>query len=173
MTEQEIQKNETPPAELCPAPETVDQSLLEQLKKQLIEADDKYLRLYAEFDNYRRRTDAEKSELCKTAGKSLIEGVLPILDSFCHSEASFDKETTSVDDLKKGFSLIHKQLEDALRKHGVEKMVVVGQPFDPYRHEAVMQKESDQPSQTVLEELQIGYLLHDKVLRPAIVVVAK
>jgi molecular chaperone GrpE len=171
--EQQEKPNEQASPAVCVEPTTKIPSEADQLKQQLIEAEDKYLRLYAEFDNFRRRTDNEKSELCKTASKSLIESILPILDSFCHSEGSFDKETTSIDDLKKGFSLIHKQLEDALKKHGVEKMVTVGKVFDPYCHEAVMQKESDQPSLTILEELQVGYLLHDKVLRPAIVVVAK
>lgn len=148
-------------------------SQIEAAKKQLIEADDKYLRLYAEFDNYRRRTDQEKGEFARYASRNVLEALIPILDSFNHSQSSFDNLASTKEDLQKGFALIHKQFEDALLKFGVKKIEAKGQLFDPNFHEAVMQKDSDQPSQTVLEELQVGFMIHDKVLRPSMVVVAK
>ena len=136
-------------------------------------AEDKYLRLYAEFDNFRKRTEAEKTEHAKYAAGKFIEAVLPVLDSFERSQKALDADAAASDEVKKGFALIHRQLEDVLQKFGVTKMAAIGQLFDPRWHEAVLQKESDQPAQTVLEELQTGYVMHDKVLRPAMVVVAK
>jgi molecular chaperone GrpE len=144
-----------------------------ELEKKLKAAEDKYLRLYAEFDNFRKRTEAEKTEYAKYAAGKFIEAVLPVLDSFERSQKALDADAAASGEVKKGFALIHRQLEDVLQKFGVTKMTAVGQPFDPRFHEAVLQKESDQPAQTVLEELQTGYVMHDKVLRPAMVVVAK
>jgi molecular chaperone GrpE len=143
------------------------------LAEKLKAAEDKYLRLCAEFDNFRKRTEAEKTDHAKYAAGKFIEAVLPVLDSFERSQKALDADAAAGDEVKKGFALIHRQLEDVLQKFGVTKMTAVGQLFDPRFHEAVLQKESDQPAQTVLEELQTGYVLHDKVLRPAMVVVAK
>ncbi|MDR2429108.1 MAG: nucleotide exchange factor GrpE [Candidatus Margulisbacteria bacterium] len=144
-----------------------------ELAEKLKAAEDKYLRLCAEFDNFRKRTEAEKIEHAKYAAGKFIEAVLPVLDSFERSQKALDADAAAGEEVKKGFALIHRQLEDVLQKFGVTKMTAVGQLFDPRFHEAVLQKESGQPAQTVLEELQTGYVLHDKVLRPAMVVVAK
>jgi molecular chaperone GrpE len=144
-----------------------------ELTEKLKAAEDKYLRLYAEFDNFRKRTEAEKTDHAKYAAGKFIEAVLPVLDSFERSQKALDADTAASDEVKKGFALIHRQLEDVLQKFGVTKMIAVGQLFDPRFHEAVLQKEAEQPSHTVLEELQTGYVMYDKVLRPAMVVVAK
>jgi molecular chaperone GrpE len=144
-----------------------------ELTEKLKAAEDKYLRLYAEFDNFRKRSEVEKTDHAKYAAGQFIEAVLPVLDSFERSQKALDSDVAASDEVKKGFALIHRQLEDILQKFGVTKMAAVGQPFDPRLHEAVLQKESDQPSHTVLEEMQTGYVMHDKVLRPAMVVVAK
>ena len=144
-----------------------------ETKEKLLAAEDKYLRLCAEFDNYRKRTENEKSEFAKYAAGNFIEAVLPVLDSFERSQKALETDANAGDEVKKGFALIHKQLEDVLQKFGVKKMEAVGKIFDPRFQEAVMQKESDQPAQTVLEELQTGYVMYDKVLRAAMVVVAK
>ncbi|MDR2430794.1 MAG: nucleotide exchange factor GrpE [Candidatus Margulisbacteria bacterium] len=144
-----------------------------ELTEKLKAAEDKYLRLFAEFDNFRKRTEGEKAEFSKYAAGNFIEAVLPVLDSFERSQKALDAEADAGGEVQKGFALIHRQLEDILRKFGVQKMTAAGQPFDPRLHEAVMQKESDQPSHTVLEELQTGYVMYDKVLRPAMVIVAK
>lgn len=142
-----------------------------ELKEKLLAAEDKYLRLFAEFDNYRKRTEGEKTEFSKYAAGNFAEAILPVLDSFERSEKALAANVS--EEVRKGFALIHKQLEDILQKFGVKKMEAVGKVFDPRYHEAVLQKESDQPAQTVLEELQTGYLMHEKVLRAAMVVVAK
>jgi len=144
-----------------------------ELKEKLLAAEDKYLRLFAEFDNYRKRTDNEKAEFSKYAAGNFAKEILPVLDSFERSEKTFAAEAGASEEVRKGFALIHRQLADVLQKLGIQKMETLGKVFDPCYHEAVMQKESDRPPQTVLEELQTGYLLYEKVLRPAMVVVAK
>jgi len=165
------ENNNEEPATTEQPVESLDTQTLD-LKKQLVDVEDKYLRLFAEFDNYRKRTNTEKDELNKYACGKLIENMLPVLDSFCQSEASFNK-SVDLDSLKKGFSLVHKQLEDALQKFGVKKIEAVGQAFNPNFHEAVMEKETESPAHTVVEELRTGYMIHEKVLRPTMVVVAK
>jgi molecular chaperone GrpE len=145
-----------------------------ELAEKLKAAEDKYLRLFAEFDNFRKRTESEKAEFSKYAAGNFIEAVLPVLDSFERSQKTLDADAAAGDEVKKGFALIHRQLEDILQTFGVQKMETAGQPFDPRLHEAVMQKDGGgQPAHTVLEELQTGYVLYDRVLRPAMVVVAK
>jgi molecular chaperone GrpE len=168
-------------ASSAPAPEVAE------LKEKLAAAEDRYLRLFAEFDNFRKRTEGERADFARYAAGNFIEAALPVLDSFeryqklvetpgpeTPAPAPAGAQPSGPDgELRKGFALIHKQLEDILQKFGVQKITAVGQPFDPRFHEAVLQKESDQPAHTVLEEMQTGFMLHDRVLRPAMVVVAK
>ena len=173
-TKEEATVNDVPgTAEGTAAPTVDPEKETMDLKKQLVDAEDKYLRLYAEFDNFRKRSLQEKADLTKYASRSLIEQILPILDSFEHSRTSFEKQNCSLEDMQKGFALIHKQFEDVLQRVGVTKLMPKGDVFDPKFHEAVMQQDSDQPALTVLEVLQPGYTIHDKLLRPAMVIVAK
>jgi len=153
----------------------------DELPKQLIakeqelqEALEKNLRLYAEFDNYRKRVQSEKEELCKTANSGLLKELLTILDSFERAQASFEKHTDEKEELQKGLALIHRQMEDVMQKNGIKKIEAKGQKFDPQMHEAIMQQEAaGVESQTILEEVQNGYFLHSKLLRPAMVIIAK
>lgn len=175
-TKEEAEVKEVPITEEGTATPVADkEEQLSELRQQLVAAEDKYLRLYAEFDNFRKRSLQEKADHTKHAARNLIEQILPILDSFEHSRASFEKPNcnTNVEDMQKGFALIHKQFEDALQKVGVTKLMPKGEVFDPKFHEAVMLQDSDQPAHTVLEVLQPGYTIHDKLLRPAMVIVAK
>lgn len=147
---------------------------LQAKESELKDQQEKNLRLYAEFDNYRKRVMAEKEELCKTATTGLLKELLPILDSFERAQQSFEKHKNEKEDLHKGLALIHRQLEDALAKNGIKKIEAKGQIFDPQLHEAIMQQEAPGvESHTVLEEIQKGYLIHDKLLRPAMVIIAK
>ncbi len=147
---------------------------LQAKEVELKEQQDKNLRLYAEFDNYRKRVTAEKEELCKTATTALLKELLPILDSFERAQQSFEKHKNEKEELHKGLALIHRQMEDALAKHGIKKIEAKGQKFDPQLHEAIMQQEAaGVEAHTVLEEVQKGYLVHDKLLRPAMVIIAK
>ena len=152
------------------AKSAVDSKKITELEEKLKTAEDKYLRLYAEFENFRKRTEAEKTEHAKYAAGQFVEAVLPVLDSFERSQKTLTEADAEV---RNGFELIRKQLEDVLQKFGVQRMESVGKIFDPRFHEALLQQESDQPAQTVLEEYLAGYLMHDKVLRHAQVVVAK
>ena len=152
------------------------ESLRKELKKykgELEEIQDKYLRLAAEFDNYKKRTAREFSGLIQNANEELILQLIPILDNF---ERALDAATSSedFDSFHKGVEMIYQQLKDTLEKQGVKEIQALGEPFDPHKHEAVMMVEEDEvPSDTVVEEVERGYVLNDKVLRPSKVAVNK
>ena len=146
----------------------------EQQKNKEKEAEDKYLRLYAEFDNFRKRTQLEKEELAKYAAAETVRTLFPLMDSFERAQSSFEKHTDDTEELKKGLALIHKQFEDILKKLGVVKIETKDVFFDANLHEAVMQQEAaGVEPQTIIEEVQAGFLINGKVLRYAKVIVAK
>ncbi|WP_041121073.1 nucleotide exchange factor GrpE [Jeotgalibacillus alimentarius] len=133
------------------------------------EAEDKYLRLRAEFDNYRRRIQKENETLQKYRAQNVVTGILPALDNF---ERALNIETTNDESasLLKGMQMVHSSLLEALKAEGVEMIESVGQQFDPNLHQAVMQvSEEGTESNTVIEELQKGYKLKDRVIRPSMV----
>ena len=128
-------------------------------------------RTQADFENFRRRTRQEKEDALKYCSQRVMTNLLPVLDNFERAMASGGDDVQS---LKSGMELIFRQLKDVLEKEGLAPMEAVGAEFDPTRHEAVMQVESSEhPDNTVAEELQKGYLLVDRVIRPAMVKVAK
>ncbi|PPA71464.1 nucleotide exchange factor GrpE [Jeotgalibacillus proteolyticus] len=133
------------------------------------EAENRYLRLRADFDNYRRRIQKEAEAKEKYRAQSLISNILPALDNFeraLNIEAS-DEQTQS---LLKGMQMVHSSLLEALKGEGLEVIESVGQPFDPNLHQAVMQvSEEGTESNTVIEEFQKGYRLKDRVIRPSMV----
>jgi molecular chaperone GrpE len=135
------------------------------------EAQDRYLRTLAEFDNYRKRTLRERDEWRRQGQEQLLLELLPVLDNF---ERALGAEPGGDDGgFRAGVELIHRQLIQALERVGVRPFSEVGQPFDPQRHEAVGRVErGDVADQTVVQEVLRGYLFHDRVLRPAQVVVA-
>jgi len=129
------------------------------------------LRLQADFENYRRRTQREKEELWKYASEQLIVSLLPVLDNLERALAARDDDPARV---VEGVELIYRQLQDVLTREGLSYISAVGEEFDPVRHEAMMQQDTDEyPDNTVLEELQKGYVLKDKVIRPTMVMVAR
>jgi molecular chaperone GrpE len=130
---------------------------------------DRYLRTLADFENFRKRADREKSDFYKYALQGVLKDLLPILDNF---DRALDHAEQG-DDFHKGVLLIYKQLLDVLKKHGVKPIDESGVRFDPNIHEAVISEEDPSiPSQTVTMVLQKGYFLHDRLLRPAMVKVA-
>ncbi|GAX90690.1 nucleotide exchange factor GrpE [Effusibacillus lacus] len=142
-----------------------------RLSAELSEVQNRLLRISADFDNFRKRARQEKEELGKYAALRMVQEILPVLDNFRLAMAA---ETTDAESMKKGIDMVFRQFLHALEREGVTEMNAVGQPFDPNRHEAVMQVESEEhESGIVVEELRKGYLLHDKVIRPAMVKVAK
>ncbi|MDZ5712222.1 nucleotide exchange factor GrpE [Jeotgalibacillus haloalkalitolerans] len=138
-------------------------------QQQAEEAEDKYLRLRAEFDNYRRRIQKENETLQKYRAQNVVTGILPALDNF---ERALNIETTNDESasLLKGMQMVHSSLLEALKAEGVEIIESTGQQFDPNLHQAVMQvSEEGYESNTVIEELQKGYKLKDRVIRPSMV----
>ena len=131
------------------------------------EAMEKYLRLAAEFDNYKRRTQKEKEGTYDLAVGNTVNDIIPILDTL---EISMKNETGNVEDYRKGIELVIKKFNDTLSKLGVTPIEAVGKPFDPQFHNAVMNSEDGEgESGTVLDEFQKGYMLKDKVIRHSMV----
>ncbi|WP_367649567.1 nucleotide exchange factor GrpE [Paenibacillus sp. NEAU-GSW1] len=145
---------------------------LSELAKLAEENQQRYLRAQADFDNFRRRTMKEKEELGQYASMKLIGQLLPVVDNFeraiTASAAAGDYES-----LAKGVDMIFRQLEQTLQQEGLKAMDAVGQPFNPEFHQAIMTVESEEHEEgIVVEEVQKGYILKDKVLRPAMVKVS-
>jgi len=150
------------------------QRLREALETKTREAEaqqDRYLRAVAEFDNVRKRSAREREEYTRYANESLLRDILPVLDNLDRAlHAARSEPATS---LTTGVELIQRELLRVLEKFGVTPFTSVGQPFDPERHEAIARVQSpDLPDMSVAAETARGYLLHGRVLRPAMVTVA-
>lgn len=148
--------------------------LAEQVQKLIAEKQDltnTLVRLQADFDNYRKRTEKERDQARHRGIEHLIEQLLPVLDGFDRALAAHDDPAYA--DYRKGFELIRKQLWDVLAKQGVHRIEAVGKEFDPNVHHAVEHvPTTDYPDGEVIEEFQPGYTFHSRVLRPAMVRVA-
>lgn len=147
---------------------------LEAAQKTIEEQQDKYLRLSAEFDNYRKRTMKEKAELIKNGGEKAINAVLPILDDMERALQNAQK-SEDIQAVCKGIELISQKFQKVLAQEGLEKIEPVGEAFDTDFHEAValVPAPSEEQKGKVLDCVQTGYKLHDKVIRHAKVVVAQ
>lgn len=134
---------------------------------------DRLLRVQADFDNYKKRLEKEKIEFIKFANEGIIAEILKILDDFERAvEAGRIKHDFDI--LYKGIGMIHKDLRDFLREEGIKEIEAKGKPFNPHEHEAMMQEETDaHPEDYIIEELQKGYTLNGRVIRPSKVKVAK
>jgi len=167
--EEDVETTEQPIEE-----EVVDQenARYEELSKKLEETEQKVLRVQADYDNFRRRTLKEKEELAKYASAKLVENILPSVDNFERAiqASSLNKD---FDALSKGVDMIFRQLMTTMENEGLAVIKAVGEPFNPEYHQAIMQVESDEYEEgIVVEEIQKGYLLKDKVIRPAMVKVS-
>jgi molecular chaperone GrpE len=146
---------------------------LETLKAEYDELNDKFLRLTAEFANYRKRVEKEKNDIFKFGNEKMMVEMLPIMDNFERALSSVVEEHAD-DKVLDGVKLIKKSLDDFFEKHGVKKIESLNAPFDPDKHHAVMSEESDEhDDETVIEVFQEGYVLNDKVIRPSMVKVTK
>ncbi|HHW39878.1 MAG TPA: nucleotide exchange factor GrpE [Syntrophomonadaceae bacterium] len=155
-----------------PEQETDLRQQLDEMKKEMDRMRDRYLRLAADFDNYRRRTRQEMEEVRRTAAERLLRELLPLADNFERAIAAVRSELS--DKVITGIDMIYRQLLNILGQAGVEPMEAVGKPFDPAYHEAFEEVVTGEwPEGTVASEIQKGYLLGGKVLRPALVRVAK
>jgi molecular chaperone GrpE len=163
--------------------ESAQEGLLEDepLEKSLEEAEqkandyyDKLLRVSADFDNYKKRAAREMQELAKYANEKLIKEILTVVDNL---ERAIDSAAGHYDENDPLIQGVHLTLSETLKildRHQVKPLTSLGQPFDPSFHQAMMQEEvQGQPPNTVVKELQKGYLIHDRLLRPALVAVSK
>lgn len=151
------------------------ESLEQRLAAVIAERDDyqdKWARARADLENYRRRIQKEMEEDRKYAAMPLLKSLLPVLDNLERALKSA-RQTKNTDELITGIDLVVKQFETALGNAGVETVSAVGQPFDPHLHEAIQQRPSgEHPPMTVLEDVERGYRLHDRVVRPSKVIVS-
>jgi molecular chaperone GrpE len=183
MPDTDNQGDQAPPAgeateqatrpDAAAAPEAADaDAQVEQLRRERDENYDRLLRKTAEFENYRRRVDKERRELAQYAAGDLLEALLPIIDDFeraLQADAGADPEA-----YRKGVELIHKQLQDLLARRGVTRIEAVGKDFDPRFHQAITHEESESHRDgEVIDEVRRGYMHGDRLLRPAMVKVAK
>lgn len=139
------------------------------LNDKLEEAENRYFRLQADFDNFRRRTRLDQEASEKYRAQKLITDLLPVLDNF-ERALIMEADNEQMKSLLQGMDMVYRTLFDALKKEGVETIAAVGQEFDPHQHHAVMQGEdANYGTNIVIEEFQKGYLLKDRVIRPAMV----
>lgn len=144
----------------------------ETLTVQLEDLNQKFLRVAADFENYKRRTNLERDDLLKYSNAKLVGELLPIVDNF-QLALKNSSEQSEVQGFMKGMEMIYNQFMDILTQSGMSKIEAVGQPFDPNLHEAIMQVADDSVADdTVIEELRTGYKYKDKVLRASMVKVS-
>lgn len=170
-TATESQEKETPVEDDSKVEETQSEE-----NKKLQEAYDKlnqqYIRLAADFDNYRKRQEQERESLVKYGTENALKKMLEVLDNFERGQKALEGVEDS-EKIKECFQLVHKQVWETLSKLGLEEIKAVGEEFDPNFHEAVMQTPTtEHPEHTVINELQKGYKVGDKILRPTLVNVA-
>jgi molecular chaperone GrpE len=153
------------------APE-VELSAEEKLKQENAALNDKYLRLFAEFDNYKRRTQKERVELLQTAGKEIIVSLLAVLDDFDRANKAMEN-AVDVAPIKEGVALVHNKLKGLLVQKGLKDMESINTPFNTDLHEAITKipAPTEDMKGKVIDELEKGYTLNDKVIRFAKVVV--
>ncbi|MTI84763.1 MAG: nucleotide exchange factor GrpE [Firmicutes bacterium] len=150
------------------------EKLKQELAREKAQSNEHYTRLIraqADFDNFRKRNQKEKDEFWKYASEPLISELLPVLDNFGRA---LDATPGDGEKFLEGIQMIYRQLYEVLENEGLEVIDAKGEEFDPNKHEAVMQEETDEyPDNTVIEEMQRGYMFKDKIIRPAMVKVAR
>ena len=165
--------NDQPPADGAASATEAPPDAIDALRQERDALQDRLLRTAAEFENYRKRMDRERAELSAFAATDVLQQVLPIIDNV-ERALTAAAAGSDADAFRKGIELIHKQMLELLRKRGVTPMEALGADFDPNFHQAVIHETSPGHREgEVIEELQRGYMLGDRLLRPAMVKVAK
>ncbi|MDU0419804.1 nucleotide exchange factor GrpE [Staphylococcus simulans] len=168
-TEEDTQSTENTENVQNGSEENQEENEIQQLKDELKEQEEKYLRLYAEFENYKRRIQKENQTLKTYQAQSVLTDILPTIDNI-ERALQIEGEDESFKSLQKGVQMVYESLLRALEENGLEKIEALGQQFDPNFHQAVMQDSDDSyESGEVTQELQTGYKLKDRVLRPSMV----
>jgi molecular chaperone GrpE len=149
-------------------------SKITELEAKVNELNDKYLRLYSEFDNFRKRTAKEKLELIQAGGEDVFKSILPVMDDFERAIKS-NSDTSDVKALNDGFQLIYNKLKSTLTHKGLEEMKTAGEPFNADIHEAItnIPAPSEELKGKVVDELEKGYMLNGKIIRFAKVVIGQ
>ena len=144
---------------------------IERLKGELNEKQERYMRLQADFDNFRKRTAKEKTELAATIEQAFLKDLLPLLDNLSRAtDAAETGEESNVETLKKGIEMINQETVAVMGKHGLEPIDTEGKTFDPNFHQAVMRvADPEKEEGTIAAELQRGYIARGRVIRPSMV----
>lgn len=168
----EIENQETVNEENVSETNSENNKEIDKLQQEYDKLNQQYIRLAADFDNYRKRQAQERENLLKFGTENALKNMLEVLDNFERGQKAL-AEVDDCEKVKESFNLVHKQVFDTLTKLGLEEIKAVGEEFDPNFHDAVMQTPtSEHPENTVINELQKGYKMGDKVLRPTLVNVA-
>lgn len=167
---EEVTPEETPQEETTSTQEVASET--EVLEQKLNELNNQYIRMAADFDNYRKRQAQERESLLKYGAENTMKGLLAVIDTFERAQQSLNG-VEDPEKIKESFDVVFKQFTDALTKLGLKTIDTQGQKFDPNLHEAVMQTaNNDVEDHTILQELQKGYMLDNKIIRAALVNVA-
>ncbi len=145
---------------------------IERLRAEIADLKDRWLRERADLENFKRRQTRDKAEALRFANEGLLRDLLPIIDNL-HRAVEHARTSHEVDAIADGVDMTLRTLTDTLERHGVKIVEALGRPFDPTHHEAIGHIESEHPANTVVDEHQRGYLLHDRLLRPALVTIGK
>lgn len=175
-TKVEIQTPKAPP-EGEPEAEAAENDIaakLQEAEQQALDNYDRLLRVSAEFDNYKKRTAREMQEVVKYANEKMAKELLVVVDNLERAIDAAGVECAEDDPMVKGIHLTLEEVLKILERHKVRPVKALGEPFDPTYHQAMMQEEVDDlPPNTVVREMQKGYVMHDRLLRPAMVVVSR
>lgn len=168
MENTDAEKNETAEAEI-----TIEEQL-EKLKTELADSKDKYLRLFAEFDNYKKRSNKERMDWIKMAGQEAIISLLPVMDDLERGRKQMET-TQEISSIREGFNLISSKLKNILEQKGLKAMESVGKDFNPELHDAITEvpASTEDMKGKVVDEIEKGYYLNDMIIRHAKVVVGK
>lgn len=174
LTAEESLENEAEQASTEEGDSTENNDPVKKSKAELAELKDKYLRLYADFENYRKRTAKESLELRRVAGQEILSSLLPVMDDFDRAKQIAEKPD-SKETFSEGIQLLYHKLQSVLKQKGLQKMESNGEVFDPELHEAVTEipAPSEEMVGKVIDTVEPGYFLNDKIIRYAKVVVGK
>ncbi len=171
VSEEAVETEQT--AEETEAVEETAELDAEKLAVELAELNQRFLRVAADFENYKRRTVQEKEDLTKYSNAKMMGELLPVLDAF-QLALKNPGESQEAQNVIKGVEMLYRQIMQVLEHAGMSKIEAVGQPFNPNLHEAIMQVDDDSvPEDTVVEELRAGYVLNERVIRPSMVKVSR
>jgi molecular chaperone GrpE len=169
----EMSENETPSSPNAASETAPTAEPTAELQTQLAAAQDRYLRLAADFDNFKKRAARDRDDARRLGSESVLGKLLPVLDNFDMAMIAATQPNTSLETLRVGVNMIHSQFRNFLSEVGVKELSPVGQPFDPGLHDAVsVQASTEVPEGHVIQQTRKGYQLGDRLIRPASVIVS-